>query len=190
MLVAPRLNVSAAVLLAALCASPQAHASPAATAEPVAAGDAGVAESARAVDETKGETVTTGAGPTYTAKADMEMAVDGPTTLDPGALVKRHEVQQRHAVQHAVPLPTRRRGFGDKRLRHDRGMLAAGIIFAAICGAGTGLSVWAIVEQPRRVYSHRTSDGVAAVTGLLTCTVGALALAATGAARLKKRRGR
>jgi hypothetical protein len=118
------------------------------------------------------------------------MAVDGPTTLDPGALVKRHEVQQRHAMQHAVPLPTRRRGFGDKRLRHDRGMLAAGIIFTAICGAGAGLSVWAIVEQPRRVYSHRTSDGVAAVTGLLTCTVGALALAATGAARLKKRRGR
>ena len=80
MLVALRLNVSAVVLLAALCASPQAHASPAATAELVAAGDAGVAESARAVDETKGETVTTGAGPTYTAKADMEMAVDGPTT--------------------------------------------------------------------------------------------------------------
>jgi hypothetical protein len=189
MLVAPRLNVSAAVLLTALCASPQAHASPPATAELVAAGDAGGAESARAVDET-GTTGTTGAGPTDTAKADMEMAVDGPTTLDPGALVKRHEVQQRHAMQHAVPLPTRRRGFGDKRLRHDRGMLAAGILFTAICGAGAGLSVWAIVEQPRRVYSHRTSDGVAAVTGLLTCTVGALALAATGAARLKKRRGR
>ncbi len=197
----PRLYVAAAVLLATLCAAPQAQASPAATPELVVAKDGDLAESVPAVDATPTETGTPDTGTPDTGTPDTgttdpqktvaEIAVNDPPTLDPGTMVQRHEEEKFHAVQHAVPLPTRRWGSGgDKRLRHDRGMLAAGIIFTAVCGAGAGLSMWAIVEQRGRTYGSESRNAVGAFTGLLTCTVGALALAATGAARLKKRRGR
>ncbi len=37
--------------------------------------------------------------------------------------------------------------------------LASGIVFAAVCGAGAGLSMWALVEQRGRTAAHyqRTS---------------------------------
>lgn len=186
--VARRPNVSAAVLLATLCASPQGHASPAATSEPVAAGDGGVAESVRAADETSTETGKTGTDATAAAPTAADPGVNDPAPPDPGTGgdVERHKELQ----MYAVPPPPRHRRFGDKRLRQDRGMLAAGIVFAAVCGAGAGIGIWALVEQRNRYYGQDSRDAVGAVTGLLSCTVGALALAATGAARLKKRRGR
>jgi len=195
--------MSAAVLLAALWALPQGHASPAATSEVVAAGGGSPAKSVRATNKTSTPTGTTDSDTTDSDTTDSDTTdsdttgadtgVDDPKPLDPDTVrvVEQHEEHQLHAVPpplHAVPLP-RRWGLGDKRLRHDRGMLAAGSIFAAVCGVGAGLSIWALIDRRSRPYGPDTSDAVAAVSGLLSCTVGAVALAAVGAARLKKRRG-
>ena len=93
--------------------------------------------------------------------------------------------------QYAVPLPVKGLKRADKQLRHDRGMLAFGITFAALCGAGAGLGIYGLASPSRPTYYGQDfRDAVAAVTGLLACTVGALSLATVGAARLKKRRGR
>lgn len=168
----------------------------------VVAADGGRAdESVRAVNEAT-QTGTPGADTTTantttanTTTADTTgpyMIVDDPKPPDPTR--EQHEEHRLHAVPqhpHAMPVPTRWRS-GDKRLRHDRGMLAAGTIFTAICGVGAGLSIWAFFDPRSRssYYGSDSRDSVAVVTGLLTCTVGAVALAAVGAARLKKRRGR
>lgn len=188
-----RLTISATVLLAGLCILHRGHASPAPPS--TAAGAGAGSESVRAVDEASSETdtattdtATTNTATTNTDTTAADMVAADPTTLDPatGADVERHTDQQ----MFAVPLPTRCLRSGDKRLRQDRGMLAAGIIFTAVCGAGFGLGVWAVTEQRGRTYGQETRNAVAAMTSLLTCTIGAVALAATGAARLKKRRGR
>ena len=93
--------------------------------------------------------------------------------------------------QFAVPLPVKGWRRADKQLRQYRGMLAFGITFAAICGAGAGLGIYALASPDLpSYYGEDFRDAVAAVTGLLSCTVGALSLATVGAARLKKRRGR
>ena len=93
------------------------------------------------------------------------------------------------AQQHAVPLPTRR--SADPALRKARGILAGGIIFTVICGAG---SVLAFVAIARTKHSSESTGGpsgknlIAGATGLLTCTVGAIGMASYGATRLRKRR--
>lgn len=184
MSVARRVHVFAAALLAALGPAPRGHASPGAPSEDVAAGD----ESA--VSEGPSSTGTSGADATDTdtSGADTSGADAGGADM---VLVKDTE-EQLYAVpppQHAVPPPPRR-GRGDRQLRHDRGMVAAGSIFAALCGAGAGLGVWALIDRRSRPGGQDAGDAVAAVTGLLSCTAGALALATVGAARLKKRRGR
>jgi hypothetical protein len=93
---------------------------------------------------------------------------------------------------HAVPPPPPRgRARADKQLRQARGMLAGGVIFATICGAGAGLGIWVIADPRTRPGGGQdASDAVAAVSGLLSCTVGALALASAGGVKLKQRRSR
>jgi hypothetical protein len=189
--VARRLNVSAAVLLTTLCAARPGHATPPATSEVVATEDERAAGPVRAVNDTSTPADTTDADTTGANTTDSD-TTGAYEIVNDTKVIERHEEHQQHAVPPPpMPLPSQRR-FGDKRLRHDRGMLAAGSIFAAICGVGAGLSIWAFFDPRSRPSYHGSDSGdaVAAVTGLLSCTVGAVALAAVGAARLKKRRGR
>ncbi len=99
-------------------------------------------------------------------------------------------VRREPEQMHAMPVPVRGWRHRDKKLHNARGMLAAGVIFTALCSAGAGLGLYSLVQERNRVYGQDTRDNVAAFTGLLSCTAGALALAITGAKRLKQRRGR
>ncbi len=87
--------------------------------------------------------------------------------------------------QHAMPLPTRR--SADPALRKARGILAGGILFTILCGAGSALVFVAIVRT-KHVSGPRGNNLIAGATGLLTCTVGAIGMASYGATRLRKRR--
>jgi len=87
--------------------------------------------------------------------------------------------------QHAMPLPTRR--SADPALRKARGILAGGILFTILCGAGSALTFVAIVRT-KHVSGPRGNNLIAGATGLLACTVGAIGMASYGATRLRKRR--
>ncbi len=88
------------------------------------------------------------------------------------------------AQQYAVPLPGRR--SRDPALRKARGMLAGGILFTVICGAGSALAIAAAVDRPRRTYGTASQDFFRAATALIGCTVGAIGLAAAGAVRIRR----
>lgn len=101
------------------------------------------------------------------------------------------EPDDRHREEpqmHPMPVPMPFARLRDKKLRHDRGMLAGGVIFTAVCGVAAGLALYAFIDRRGSVYGQNSRDNAAAFTGLLSCTAGALALAVTGATRLKKRR--
>lgn len=85
--------------------------------------------------------------------------------------------------QYAVPVSTGR----DPALRKARGILAGGIIFTVICGAGSALTIYAMART-RHASGPVGKNLVAGLTGLLTCTVGAIGMASYGATRLRKRR--
>lgn len=93
---------------------------------------------------------------------------------------------EREAQQYAVPLPGRR--SRDPSLRKARGMLAGGILFTVICGAGSALAIAAAVDRPRRTYGTASQSFLRAATALIGCTVGAIGLAASGAVRLRRKR--
>jgi len=85
---------------------------------------------------------------------------------------------------YAVPLPGRR--SRDPALRKARGMLAGGIIFTAICGAGSVLAIFAAIKRPNRTSGTDTADYYRGSTALITCTAGSIGLAAYGAARIRR----
>jgi len=91
------------------------------------------------------------------------------------------------AQQFAVPLPGRR--SRDPALRKARGALAGGIIFTAICGAGSVLIIVAGVLRPTGFNGSDGADYARATTGLIVCTVGSVALASYGGVRIRKIRG-
>lgn len=86
--------------------------------------------------------------------------------------------------QYAVPLPGRR--SHDPALRKARGMLAGGIIFTAICSAGSVLAIFAAIKRPNRTSGTNSADYYRASTALITCTAGSIGLAAYGATRIRR----
>ena len=180
---APHSYAPVAALVAALHATGWVHASPSADPPPVrpvrdpAADPLIIVGDPPGLDTAPGSNTTTGTPPETTSDTARLSHVEAPPPY-------------REAQQFAVPVPRPFHRSRDKKLRQDRGMVAAGVIFTAICGAGVGLGIWAVASGRGRTYGQNSANNVAALTGLFTCTVGAIALAATGATRLKKRRAR
>lgn len=178
---APQIYAPVAALVAALHATGWVHASPSSNpplVEPVrdpAADPLVIVGEPPSTDTDTSSDPTTGTLPETASDAGHLSHVEAPPPY-------------RKEQQFAVPVPGPFHRSRDKKLRQDRGMVAAGVIFTAICGAGVGLGIWAVANGRGRTYGQDSANNVAAITGLFTCTVGAIALAATGATRLKKRR--
>ncbi len=70
-------------------------------------------------------------------------------------------------------------------LRQTRGILAGGIVLTALCGAGFGLLMYAVVDTRGQLKDQAEGRAVGAGVGLLSCTF--LSIAAIGVASKRLR---
>lgn len=96
-------------------------------------------------------------------------------------------------MQIATEEPRRRRrpplDPATRELRQTRGILAGGIVLTALCGAGFGLAVYAIVDAGKKLQGASGSRVFGAAGAMLACTAVSIAAIGVSSKRLRARRG-
>jgi hypothetical protein len=120
---------------------------------------------------------------------------DTPTALaqEPAPVAQVEEPSPPETLQLASKGPRRPRrpplGPEARKLRQTRGLLAGGIVFTALCGAGFGLFVYTVVDAGKRLQGSSGDRVVAAGGAMLACTFLSVAAIGVSSHRLRALNG-